>query len=238
MVCKKKNNVEIRYIAEMRDVPKDFLLTEKNRKFKNDNLSVDDLAYYNYQNGLRNLNEKKGKQITKGSVVKTSEEKQTFKMKIKNKLNSLRGTNKEDNLQREETSLEKLEKMVKQEFRVFEQKKDSKVTKDSKIAKDTKNKVLKDKEQRDLLKEEHKKEVTKNSLKNKLKNAFSFKKKAQKEERASEDAEYLLNQTVLKQTINNPPESSTFIRKKSMKTQVNAFFKKIHVKLFKKNTSV
>ena len=47
MPCPKKNSIEIRYVAELKEIPKEFLLTKENKLFKETNLSIEDLAYYN-----------------------------------------------------------------------------------------------------------------------------------------------------------------------------------------------
>ena len=162
MVCKKKNNIDVRYIKRLSEVPKDFLLTDQNKKFQKKNLSVEDLEYYNY---VKNKGTDKIVIPTIESNSFSVKEGKSLKSKIKSSIDKL--TRKKKSVEVEETSLEKLEKMVKEEFKVLEK------------TNELKNQEI-----------ESKKEKV--SWFKKFKKAFVLKNKEKIDEEVSEDQSFLL----------------------------------------------
>ncbi|OQS54077.1 hypothetical protein EHP00_1797 [Ecytonucleospora hepatopenaei] len=228
MPCPKKNSIEIRYVAELKEIPKDFLLTKENKAFKETNLSIEDLAYYNKKKlNKKNLlvSDQKSYKIDKNqsiynendSLIKkpSTKSKNSLKQKLKQTMDKFSKKNKENFV--EENSLEKLEKMVAAEFKVFEK---NKTNKD--ISKE------KTKIDNSVSKKENCGKESKNNIKHKIKKVFNMKKNNDSNEKASEDTEYLLKQDDL---MCKQKE-----KQKTIKHKINSFFKsfvKKSSKLFK-----
>lgn len=182
MVCKKKNYIEIRYIKEFNDLVENRYLNGEN---KDKNLSVDDIEYFNYKKakgykvGKKGIKQTNIVRLQKEEKKKLNGEKQETKEVVKKKeslkeiIKSTFSMKKVGSLENEETSLEKLEKMVKKEFKVLDE---------------IKEKKIEDKSE---------KKPTKRTLMKKLKKSLSFKKRKE-EEQASEDTAFLLNTDELK----------------------------------------